>query len=182
MTVAYRMFQKSLYREREGRLNKFIFDYFILLYLNICHFVGYIFDDIQLRNYSYCWQYINFCSHPSSNSVSMILGVWCKPLGFLTETIFMKHTPKIAWYDVSWSGRGGRVRGHQLHHAFRITPESGNWGNVEHNTKHFHVPSSMQFWATRLKCTKTKGKHAETRFNRLRVVLIRSTVDKKMAI
>jgi len=54
MTVAYRIFQKSLYKERGGRLNKFILDYFILLYLNICHFVGHIFDDTQLRNYSYC--------------------------------------------------------------------------------------------------------------------------------
>lgn len=40
----------------------------------------------------------------------------------------------------------------------------------------------MKFWATRLKYTKTKGKYAETLFNRLRVVLIRSTLGKKAAI
>jgi hypothetical protein len=113
MTVAYRMLQKSLYRERGGRLNTFIFDYFMHLYYytytlfrNIFHFVGYIFDDIQLPNYSYCWQYTNFCPHPSSNSASMILCIWCKSLGFLRETL-SSWCPyrKIAWCDISLLGK-----------------------------------------------------------------------------
>jgi hypothetical protein len=139
MTVAYRMFQKSLYRERWGRLNKFIFDHFILFTLvrNICHFVGYTPHDIKIRNYSYCWQYTNFCPHPSSNSVSEILCIWCKSLGFLRETLFSwcahrKSHDVISRYRAGKEGRGNS----HLYHAVRVTTESGYWGhwNIIKNT------------------------------------------------
>jgi len=97
MMMAYRMFQKSLYRERGGRQNKFIFVCFILLY---CYSKYLAFCWIHLWRHSATELLVLLTVHKSLSSsifkVRLIDPLYLVQVSRLLErnVIFMMPTPK----------------------------------------------------------------------------------------